>query len=179
MEKTINNKIENHLIEFKNELKSWLAEQNAQIVVSTGINITNITSDFLQYMFDYNGLHFNKEDLQKKKRVKNLVPTNSRCIAKRANGEQCTRHKKNDEKLCGTHVKGIPHGVLSESIVIEDQSSKIEIWVQEIKGIVYYIDNENNVYKHEDIISNKRNPEVIAKWSINNEGQYKIPDFGI
>ena len=65
MEKTINNKIENHLIEFKNELKSWLAEQNAEIIVSTGINIT---SDFLQYMFDYNGLHFNKEDLQKKKK---------------------------------------------------------------------------------------------------------------
>jgi len=175
MEKTVNKKVETHLVEFKNSLKKWLDEKNAQIN-SSGINIT---SDFLQFVFDHNGLNFNKEDFQKRKRVKNLVPSHNRCIAKRANGEQCTRHKKGDENLCGTHVKGIPHGVLTSPAIIAIPTKKKEIWVQEIKGIDYHIDNENNVYKHEDIISNKQNPGVIAKWTLNEEGQYKIPDFGI
>jgi hypothetical protein len=76
-------------------------------------------------------------------------------------------------------VKGIPHGVLTSPAIIAVPTKKKEIWVQEIKGIDYHIDNENNVYKHEDIISNKQNPSVIAKWTLTEEGQYKIPDFGI
>ena len=175
MDKAVNKKIENHLVEFKNSLKKWLNENNAHIN-SSGINIT---SDFLQYMFDYAGVNFNKEDFQKRRRVKNLVPSHNRCIAKRANGEQCTRHKKGEENLCGTHVKGLPHGVLSSPPISVSPIKKKEIWVQGIKGIDYHIDNENNVYKHEDIISNKQNPAVIAKWTLTDEGQYKIPDFGI
>ena len=67
MEKTINKKIETHLVSFKNSVKKWLDEKNANIN-SSGINIT---SDFLQFVFDHNGLNFNKEDFQKRKRVKN------------------------------------------------------------------------------------------------------------
>ena len=48
MEKTVNKKVETHLVEFKNSLKKWLDEKNAQIN-SSGINIT---SDFLQFVFD-------------------------------------------------------------------------------------------------------------------------------
>ena len=40
-----------------------------------------------------------KDDLQKRKRIKNIVPSNDRCIALRANLEQCTRRKKE-----GRHV---------------------------------------------------------------------------
>ena len=76
-------------------------------------------------------------------------------------------------------MKGIPHGVLTSPVIISIPIKKKEIWVQGIKGIDYHIDSENNVYKHEDIISNKQNPSVIAKWTLTEEGQYKIPDFGI
>ena len=31
----------------------------------------------------------------------------------------------------------------------------MSVWPQEINGILYYIDNYNNVYKTEDIIANK------------------------
>ena len=82
--------------------------------------------------------------------------------------------------FCGTHIKGTPHGAINNKL---DESGKhvvkIEIWVQEIKGINYYIDNMNNVYKPEDIISNKQKPAIIAKWSLSDNGVYKIPSFGI
>jgi hypothetical protein len=42
---------------------------------------------------------------------------------------------------------------------------KIETWVQDIKGIMYHVDNQNNVYDPEDIISNKVNPRVISKYT--------------
>ena len=48
MEKTINKKIETHLVDFKKSVKKWLDEKNAHIN-SSGINIT---SDFLQFVFD-------------------------------------------------------------------------------------------------------------------------------
>ena len=82
----------------------------------------------------------------------------------RANGQQCTRRKKNSEKFCGTHIKGIPHGEITNN----DKSTKIvkkrEIWAQDIGGIIYYIDGENNVYDHNDIINNTMNPKIIAKY---------------
>ena len=41
----------------------------------------------------------------------------------------------------------------------------------------YYLDNNENIYKSEDIISNKKNPLIIAKYKIDNEGNYSIPNF--
>ena len=48
----------------------------------------------------------------KRKRVKNVVHLSDRCCAKRANGEQCTRRRKDTTtEYCGTHLKGTPHGI--------------------------------------------------------------------
>ena len=57
--------------------------------------------------------------------------------------------------------------------------TKIEVWVKDIKGINYYIDDNNNVYNPEDILENKVNPSIIAKWKKNEENVYSIPQFGI
>ena len=61
----------------------------------------------------------------------------------------------------------------------KQQTKKVEVWVQEIKGISYYIDNVNNVYKPEDILSNIINPSIIAKWALDSKSNYTIPAFGI
>ena len=65
---------------------------------------------FYSFVFDYDQISLSKEDFTKRKRVKNVVPIQLRCCAKRANGEQCTRRKKDDNDFCGTHIKGIPYG---------------------------------------------------------------------
>ena len=46
-------------------------------------------------------------------------------------------------------------------------------FVQEINGILYYIDEYKNIYKTEDIISNEINPDVIARYDLN-DGNYTI-----
>lgn len=179
MERNINKKVEQYQVEFKNDIKKWFQSESAKI--TSNINDEDMTSRFLQFVYDYNSLSFNKDDFQKRKRIKNIVPSNDLCIAKRANGEQCTRRKKDETSdFCGTHIKGTPHGEINKNIDNKEKTiSKVDIWVQEIKGINYYIDSLNNVYKPEDIISNKQNPAVIAKWSLTEGGVYKIPLFGI
>jgi hypothetical protein len=176
MEKHLTKKVDQHQVEFKTAIKKWF-ETNSATISSTG---QNMNSEFMQYIFDYSCMSFNKEDFQKRKRVKNTVPHFERCSAKRADGEQCTRRKKEDNALCGTHVKGLPHGVVSsDSETTTKAITKIEIWHQEIKGIIYYIDMNNNVYKPEDIISNKPSPAIIAKWALTEQGVYTIPAFSI
>jgi len=175
MENKINSKLDKYQLNFKNSIKSWMTENNATVICS-GEDKTN---EFLQLIYDYSKMSINKEDLQKRTRVKNVVPHCDLCIAKIADGKQCTRRKGEDSTFCGTHIKGQPYGIETKIDTTKQQTKKVEIWVQEIKGINYYIDSSNNVYKPEDIISNIANPAVIAKWALNDEQKYVIPAFGI
>ena len=52
------------------------------------------------------------------------------------------------------------------------------VFAEEIKGIVYYIDNNYNVYNTEDILSEKINPRIIAKY-VKDDNKYTIPEFGL
>ena len=86
--------------------------------------------------------------------------------------------KKEGSEYCGTHMKGTPHGIVDNQIENKVTTQKIEVWAQDIQGIVYYIDKSNNVYQAEDIIINKINPKIIAKYVKNGE-HYSIPEFNI
>lgn len=171
MERRINKKCENHIQEFKIDIKKWL--DNSEFSKSSQY------SEFLKYLYDYEGINLEKEDFQKRKRVKNMVPHFDRCVANRANGEQCTRRKQPDCDYCGTHIKGTPHGKISVDNNVKPVISKIEVFVQEIKGINYYIDKNGNVYSTEDIISNSKNPSVVAKYEKRSNGDYYIPSLGL
>jgi hypothetical protein len=56
---------------------------------------------------------------------------------------------------------------------------KIEVWVQDIKGINYYIDDANNVYLPEDILQNSTTPRKIGMWTLSESGEYEIPALGV
>jgi len=103
-----------------------------------------------------------RNDFIKRRRTKNSVPTEERCIAKSAKNDQCTRRKKTGHTCCGTHSKGVPHGFITTD---EAKPFQKEVWAEDINGIIYYIDVDNNVYKTEDIMKNLVNPVIIAKWS--------------
>jgi hypothetical protein len=171
MDKFINKKVENYVTDFKNNLQDKIRELN--------INEKSKVNDLLEYLYDYHRLTITKEDLVKRKRIKNSIPVNNRCSAKRANGEQCTRRRKEEFEYCGTHIKGIPHGCLSvdgENNKLTEK--KIEVIAEEVFGIIYYIDNENNVYKTEDVMNGDLNPTIIAK-CIRENGKIVIPELGL
>ena len=172
MENRITKKVEIHLLEFKNAVKEWFDKNDCDI-------LGKYKSDFLKFIFDYNGIALSKDDFQKRKRVKNIVPIHTRCCAKRANGEQCTRRKKYEDDYCGTHIKGTPYGKIECNTCDIPVVNKKNVWVQGIKGISYFIDENTNVYNHEDILSNKKNPEIIAHYIKIGDNEYHIPEYGI
>ena len=169
MEKRLSKKIETYQVDFKNAIKTWMDESQCRILSNkTSNSEIDKTNDFLMFIYDYDGFSLSKDDFQKRKRIKNIVPHDDRCVAKRANGEQCSRRKNDEATLCGTHSKGTPHGLFlhegGEGHADEHKEMKVQVWVEDIKGIHQYIDANHNVYQSEDIISNKKNPKVIAKW---------------
>ena len=170
MEKRLNKKTEQYITNFKDNIRDKAQQM--------GFSKDYKMNQLLQYVYDYERLSFEKEDFQKRKRVKNFVPVFDRCCAKRATNEQCTRRKKEGIEYCGTHMKGTPHGIIDNQEDAKVTTQKVEVWAQDIQGIIYYIDKNNNVYKAEDIIVNKINPKIIAKYVKNSE-LYTIPEFNI
>jgi hypothetical protein len=170
MERRLNKKVESYITQFKDNIK--------EKAIQMGILNNEEVNQLIHYIYDYDRLIFNKEDFMKRKRVKNFVPIFDRCCAKRATGEQCTRRKKDGCEYCGTHTKGTPHGIIDNNNEVKVNTQKIEVWAQDIQGIIYYIDKFNNVYQAEDIVVNKINPKIIAKYVKNGE-QYSIPEFNL
>lgn len=169
MERRINKTIESYISTFKDDIREHAEHLGLTKDVSG--------NQLLQFIYDYERLNLSKEDFMKRKRIKNTVHLNDRCVAKRANGQQCTRRKKDDCIYCGTHVKGTPHGFCTaEEGELTSTEHKVEVWPEEIQGIMYYIDKDMNVYQAEDIISNKTNPKVIAKCT-KNGNNYNMPTF--
>jgi hypothetical protein len=169
MERRINKRLDGYITTFKDNIRDK--------ATSLGIQNEEVGA-LLQYIYDYDRLVLTKDDFMKRKRVKNVVPHCDRCGAKRATGEQCTRRKKDGDEYCGTHMKGTPHGIVDFQEDDKPTTQKIEVWAQDIHGIIYYIDKDKNVYQAEDIISNKVNPSIIAKY-VKEGDSYSIPAFGI
>tara|TARA_Y200000002_G_scaffold16458_3_gene12851 strand:- start:1493 stop:2008 length:516 start_codon:yes stop_codon:yes gene_type:complete len=170
MEKRINTKLEHYVQNFKKNI--------CEKVNTIYKEASEDKAELLGFIYDYDRFCLSKEDFIKRKRIKNAIPTSNRCNAKRANGEQCTRRRKENCEYCGTHEKGRPHGLITVTENEENNVKKLEVFAQEIMGIVYYLDKHNNVYNTEDIMNELKNPKIIAKYQIKND-KYCIPELGL
>ncbi len=160
MDKRLTLKLTNYVCKFKDDIKSELLKMDFDKEKMT---------ELLDYLYEYEQIPITKADFLKRKRVKNAIPNKNRCNAKKAGGDQCTRRRKDNCLYCGTHIKGAPHGEVTETT--ENNNKKtIDINAVHIDGIIYYIDNAHNVYKMEDILSDAENPMIIGSYkTVNNE----------
>ena len=196
MERRISGKIDAYIIDLKDAISSKIRElgtaasaaaasesgtgtgTGSDNCVAGNTTINQLCKQLTTFVYEYEKLKLTKEDFMKRKRVKNTVPIQERCLAKRANGEQCTRKKKEGCDYCGTHTKGVPCSIMDNDEENGDKTKlnqqSVNIWVQNIKGIEYFIDGSQNVYKHEDVINNSTNPRIIAKYSKSESGAFSI-----
>ena len=192
MERRISGKIDAYIIDLKDALSAKIRElgtaasaaaasesvTGSDNCVAGNTTINQLCKQLTTFVYEYEKLKLTKEDFMKRKRVKNTVPIQERCLAKRANGEQCTRKKKEGCDYCGTHTKGVPCSIMDNDEENGDKSKlnqqSVNIWVQNIKGIEYFIDSSQNVYKHEDVINNSTNPRIIAKYLKSESGAFSI-----
>ena len=196
MERKINNKIDNIFTSYKDTIRTDIIECISTIKSSFNHSNIQTTHDckqiveiemmsLLQNLYDFPVLKLEKNDFLKRKRIKNFVPLYNRCNALRSNSEQCSRRRKIGD-FCGTHCKGVPHGITTtlydetESVI---RYKQVSVWAQDIRGIIYYIDEKGNVYDTTAVEKAEANPKIIAKYVkiLDNEGniQYSIPDLNI
>ena len=171
MERRINKKIETHFVDFKSQIIERLKVCNGDDIESD-----SDVYKLVEFIYNFPKIEINTEDIKKRKRVKNIVPFCDKCQALRANGMQCSRRKKDGNPFCGTHIKGTPHGHIKNKPPVNPYTKRT-VWIQEINGICYYIDGETNVYESSDIVNNKSDPRIIAKYQQNAFGEYSIPSF--
>lgn len=153
MEKRVIQKFNDNVAEFKKRLIDEL-RKDASI------------HDMIAMIQQIDPVQLERADFVKRRRTKNSVPSEERCIAKSAKNDQCTRRRKLGHTCCGTHSKGVPHGFISTE---ESRPQQKEVWAEDINGIIYYIDIDHNVYKTEDIMKNIVNPTIISRWSKTDE----------
>lgn len=171
MDRKLNSKIAEYISGFKKDIKNK--------VLLLDFKEKDKIEELIEYIFEFDRLELTEEDVSKRKRIKNSIPSVNRCLAKRANGQQCTRTQKETEQFCGTHMKGTPHGVLNdENSKQEDKIIIGEVFAHEIGGIVYYLDKFNNVFVTEDIMNNNKNPRVLTQY-IKEDDAYHIPSLGV
>ena len=187
MERRLNQRIDEYLIEFKNQVAGriqTMVRDLEESVQGRDISILGETktkcNSLAAFVYNYEKIKVGKDDFMKRKRIKSVVPIYDRCCAKRASGEQCTRRKKEGESYCGTHIKGTPHSVMEENVnePSTPKNVKVDIWAQDIKGIIYYVDKMGNVYDTEDIMKIDKYPKrIIAKYVLDGKGGYSIPSI--
>ena len=164
MERRVAKVVRAHEQEFKCAIRDWMMRIDPEY--SHG-------EELVQFVFDYPNVQLTADHFQRRKRVKNSVPVADRCLAKRASGERCTRRKRPGGDLCGTHVKGTPHGVVDKS---DDEPGlvTVELWLHEVQGINYHVDASANVYSPEDIVMGVATPRVIGKLCHGDDGTHSI-----
>lgn len=188
MERRVNKRINEYVSGLKQSVKTEIIkiiEKNKESNGDKTAECDKALRSLLQYVCDYEKCELTSTDFEKRKRSKNNVPIHEQCIAKKADGSRCTRRKRDGSHFCGTHIKGTPHGFIEENtstgetdgasikinsmvapsnLVSPNKTKKVEIWLEDINGIMHYIDNNFNVYDNEDIKKGINNPKVIYKY---------------
>ena len=157
-EKKINEKASKYCSSFKSDI----CKEISKLSLSEEVKI-----EFAEKVQNYGNLLYNADDLSSSKRKQNTIPMKNRCMATKIDGLRCTRKMKDGNQFCGLHLKSS-----GQCIPVDakgDAQQQREIFTQDINGIIYYLDNYNNVYKMDDVLRNDENPGVIAKYTKSGE----------
>lgn len=161
IEATINKRTEEYLLAFKQEVKN-----KATCLDFMSADRGKLAS-LLEYIYEYPRLVFTEDELHKPKRSKQVnIAMGCRCIAIRTTGDQCTRKRRLNSSYCGTHHKTHKEPEVNmeieENIAVPDTFT-IEVFTEDVQGIVYYIDLAGNVYNTEDVLMKKKDPRIVAR----------------
>jgi hypothetical protein len=164
MERRINSLIADYIKKMKSDTMKYAQQLN--------ITGNNGVQDVLQFVSDYERLELKEEHFAKRQRIKHVVAPEKRCNGRRGEGTQCTRRKQDGKEYCGTHMKTSALCELSNDDASASTSSMetsltktLEVWSEEIKGIMYYVDVRGTIYDAEDIVCNKPSPRVLGTYN--------------
>jgi len=136
---------------FNNKLKQVLEE----ISNTHNINLDNLVTKYCTKDISIADLAIT---IKKKKRKKNrILDKDELCMAKKADGHQCTRRRKDNNEFCGKHLNNLKFGRIDDDDKYKDTNKYIKTMHEKINGIDYLVDINNTVYSFD-----KNNPTVIG-----------------
>jgi len=98
----------------------------------------------------------------KKKKKKNKLEPSLLCMARKQDGNQCTRRRKGVVEYCGKHIKNRRFGRIDEHSnnidKLAEDDNYIMTWVEIFGGEEFLVDSNNVVYSR-DITS----PKIVGK----------------
>jgi hypothetical protein len=160
MEKRANMLIDTFIVKFKDDIRDK--------VISLGLDDV-VANDIIQFVYDYDRLVIDHDAIARPKRTKTSIPIASRCSAKLANNEQCTRKRRKDCDFCGTHANSKPNGLMTNeeehAEFLKSSNQKVEISAEDVNGIIYHVDSFGNAYNTEDILRGSENPRIIGTFT--------------
>lgn len=98
----------------------------------------------------------------KKKKIKK-TNTIDLCVARKADGRQCSRKKKNTNEYCGKHSSNLKYGRMddtedSNGVKYAENDKYIMTWHENIDGVDYLVDSNHIVYSY-----HMENPVILGK----------------
>jgi len=136
---------------FNNKLKEIFKE----ISDKHNINFDDLVTNYCTKEISISDLSIT---IKKKKRKKNrILDKDELCMAKKADGHQCTRRRKNSNEFCGKHLNNLKFGRIDDDDKYKDTSKYIKTIHEKINDIDYLVDSSNIVYSFD-----KNNPTVIG-----------------
>jgi hypothetical protein len=81
------------------------------------------------------------------------------CSGTTWNGKRCRRKRRKGFDTCCIHTS-IEHTLSSKQM---NTINMIDVHIEDIQGILYYVDNFENVYCTEDILAKKQNPKIVGR----------------
>lgn len=136
-------------------------------------------SEITNYIATQDLICYEKDEIEKSRRIKKTISSNEQCNAIRIDGNRCTRRKKFDSSFCGTHLNcQFPMEEFIPPIdaicpIIDKIVSAIDV-----HGIIYYIDQDLIVYKTEDVLKGVIDPKIIGH-ALKKDDVYTIPSLGL
>lgn len=134
MERRVNKKIEEYITKLKTDLKDFIGTKDS---ITEGVY-----NELINYIDMYERLELTKEDIEKRRRVKNKISDCERCLALKADGTQCTRRRLDKFDYCGTHKQNRPNGIVED----HKEVKKKVLTSTTINGIIYYLDETGAKY---------------------------------
>lgn len=137
-------------------------EQTKKILLDISIKYS-ISKDELYIDYLNSDILKNPSYLKKTRKKKNLT-TNTQCLcmARKQDGNQCTRRRKDNLEFCGKHINNRKYGRIDDHSNIVDKLAEddnyIMTWVEEFNGKEYLVDSNDIIYT-KDVSS----PIIIGK----------------
>ena len=146
--------------EISKYLLALYTEQTKKILLEISANY-NINKDELLKKYVNNDILKTTHSIKKKKKKSSNEPCNL-CMARKQDGNQCTRRKKDSYDYCGKHINNRKYGRIDDHSNIVDKLAEddnyIMTWIEEFDGKEYLVDSNNVIYT-KDVAS----PLIVGK----------------